>query len=171
MNAKLVHKLPFFYLLLFITIACNDSKTKLLYQKWKTIQLQNTKMDQEIATMRAYIDTLGNQDPELAKAINLDSVKALLSADLEHSLADQKAALANTLMEFKPNGISYTTSIDGTDSAAYQLEGNFIKFDEAKLKGIGETMTFEILQLSADTLKVKLIDYGDTSIATMIPAR
>ena len=152
-------------------IGCKDEKKDLLCRKWKTVKLQNTKMDVEVATMRAYIDTLGNNDPELAKALDLDSVKAILSADLERSLADQQMALANTLMEFKSNGVSYTTSIDGADSAYYELEGNFIKFDEAKLKGHGETMTFEILKLEKDSLLVKLIDYGDTSIATMVPAQ
>jgi hypothetical protein len=39
------------------------------------------------------------------------------------------------------------------------------------LKGHGETMTFEILKLDQDTLRVKLIDYGDTSIATMVPVK
>jgi hypothetical protein len=32
-------------------------------------------------------------------------------------------------------------------------------------------MTFDILKLNPDTLKVKLIDYGDTSVATMIPVK
>jgi hypothetical protein len=72
-------------------------------------------------------------------------------------------------MEFKSNGIAYTTSIDGIDSAMYTIENNFIKIDEAKLKGVGETMTFEILSLSKDTLKMQLVDYGDTSVVVMIP--
>jgi hypothetical protein len=51
----------------------------------------------------------------------------------------------------------------------YTIENNFIKIDEAKLKGVGETMTFEILSLSKDTLKMQLVDYGDTSVVVMIP--
>jgi hypothetical protein len=86
-------------------------------------------------------------------------------------MKEQQIALENTIMEFKSNGVSYTTSIDGLDSAMYTVEGQFIKFDEAKLKGHGETMTFEILKLDQDTLRVKLIDYGDTSIATMVPVK
>ena len=171
MLRKIINISLVFVLLSIGLSACKNDKKDLLCKKWKTVHLQNAKMDAEIATMRTYIDTLGNNDPELAKAMDLDSVKALLTADLERSLSEQQTALANTLMEFKSNGVSYTTSIDGADSAYYELEGNLIKFDEAKLKGLGETMTFEILKLQKDSLIVKLIDYGDTSIATMVPAQ
>jgi hypothetical protein len=53
----------------------------------------------------------------------------------------------------------------------YYFEDNFIKIDEAKLKGYGETMTFEVLTLNRDTLKLRLIDFGDTSTVTMIPVK
>lgn len=171
MLQKIVNISMFFVCILIGFTACNNDKKDLLCKKWKTIGLKNAKMDAEIASMRTYIDTLGKQDPELAKAMDLDSVKALLTADLEKSLRDQQTALANTLMEFKTNGVSYTTSIDGVDSAYYELEDSFIKFDEAKLKGHGETMTFEILKLEKDSLIVKLVDYGDTSVAIMVPAQ
>jgi hypothetical protein len=152
-------------------LACKESSKALLCKKWKTVSIQNRKMDEEIAFMKTYIDTLGAQDPELGKNINLDSVKLMLNADFQQSMKEQQIALENTIMEFKSNGVSYTTSIDGLDSAMYTVEGQFIKFDEAKLKGHGETMTFEILKLDQDTLRVKLIDYGDTSIATMVPVK
>lgn len=152
-------------------IGCKSSQKEVLCKKWKTISIQNATMDQEVASMQQYIDTLGAQDAELRSTINLDSVKMLLRSDLERSLKEQQTALENTLMEFMPNGVAYMTSIDGLDSAMYTLEDKYIKFDEAKLKGHGETMTFEILKLNPDTLKVKLIDYGDTSIATMIPVK
>jgi hypothetical protein len=53
----------------------------------------------------------------------------------------------------------------------YSLDGNLIRIDEAMLKGYGETMTFEILKLTTDSLRLRLIDYGDTSIVMMIPVQ
>ncbi|MBK7690983.1 MAG: hypothetical protein IPJ31_07660 [Bacteroidetes bacterium] len=80
--------------------------------------------------------------------------------------------MENTIMEFKSNGVIYTTSIQGTDSAMYSIDDeNNIVIDEAKLKGYGETMKFNILTLSKDSLRVKIIDYGDTSYVSMIPAK
>jgi hypothetical protein len=95
----------------------------------------------------------------------------ILKAQLTQSLKEQKLAEENTLMEFKSNGVVYTTSIEGTDSAMYHIEDNFIKIDEAKLKGHGETMTFEIMKLDANQLQLRLIDYGDTSIVSMVPVK
>lgn len=170
MHVKIINIYLFATLLLVGLQGCKENRKALLCKKWKTIHLQNTKMDMEVASMRTYIDTLGKNDPELGKAINLDSVKSILTADLERSLGEQQTALANTLMEFKPNGVAYTTSIDGMDSTFYELEDQYIKLDESKLKGLGETMTFEIIKLEKDTLRIKLIDFGDTSIVSMIPA-
>ncbi|MEZ5047162.1 MAG: hypothetical protein R2831_09245 [Chitinophagaceae bacterium] len=55
------------------------------------------------------------------------------------------------------------------DSAYYEVINDEIKIDEAKLKGYGETMTFTILSLTKDTLKLRMVDYGDTSFIVMVP--
>jgi hypothetical protein len=90
-------------------------------------------------------------------------------------MSEQQISLENTLMDFKSNGIVYTTSIQGVDSAMYKIEkdkdGTVIIIDEATLKGYGETMKFEILTLKKDTLLLKMIDYGDTSYVTMVPVK
>jgi hypothetical protein len=171
MNAKIINITLAFGLISLVFSSCKENKKDILCQKWKTIALSNPKMEEEINYMKNYIDTLGNEDEALRKEMNLDSVKMLLRADFENSMKEQQLALENTLMEFKPNGVAFMTSIDGKDSAMYTIEDNFIKLDEAKLKGHGETMTFEIMKLTKDTLRIKLIDYGDTSLATMIPTK
>ena len=152
--------------------ACQTDKNSMLCKKWKSVALFNQKMDAEISSMQAYIDTVGNLDPTLSKQINIDSLKMLLKAELDNAIMEQQVTLENTIMEFKTNGVIYTTSIQGTDSAMYSIdEENNIVIDEAKLKGFGETMKFKILTLSKDSLRVKIIDYGDTSYVSMIPAK
>lgn len=169
MKLKIINILGSFFIAMVYLTACKDSKTDLLCKKWKTVALQNTKMEQEMKFMEQYVDTIGQNDPELRSSVNLDSAKMLIKEEMQRSVLEQKQAIENTLMEFKTNGIAYTTSIDGVDSAMFSIENNFIKIDEAKLKGVGETMTFEILSLSKDTLKMQLVDYGDTSVVVMIP--
>lgn len=157
--------------LLVLFSSCKTEKKDLLCKKWKTVSIHNSKMDQELEFMKHYIDTIGTLDKEISEVVNLDSLKMNMRIELENSIKEQKLAIENTLMEFKSNGISYTTSIEGIDSAFFEMEGDEIKIDEAKLKGFGETMTFTILKLTPDTLKIRLIDYGDTSIAVMIPSK
>jgi hypothetical protein len=171
MNLNIINIISALTLFIFIQIGCKTDQNKLLAQKWKTVSLKNSTMEREIVEMKAYIDTLGANDPELRSAINIDSAKMILKAQLTQSLKEQKLAEENTLMEFKSNGVVYTTSIEGTDSAMYHIEDQFIKIDEAKLKGHGETMTFEIMKLDANQLQLRLIDYGDTSIVSMVPVK
>jgi hypothetical protein len=155
----------------FLLNACKQEDTKtLLCKKWKTIRLQNTKMDASVREMDAYIDTVGSVDKDIQEVIDLDSFKNLLRANANKLVAEQKQAMENTTMDFKQNGVVYSTSIAGTDSANWTLDKNYIKIDEAALKGTGETMTFEIMNINKDSIVLRVIDYGDTSVATMKPA-
>jgi hypothetical protein len=151
--------------------SCKTNENKHLYQKWKSVSLQNNKMDDEIKKMQDYIDTVGNLDKEIGKATDIHLLKAELKADMEKGIAEQKQALENTLMEFTQNNMMISTSIDGVDSVMFEIEENTIKLDDAKLKGYGESMTFTILKLSKDSLRLQLVDYGDTSIINMIPTK
>lgn len=170
MDAKFVHWVGVFAMLSLFSCGSN-SPEKLLIGRWKTVALENAGFERQAADTRQYIDTLGNADPTLRNSLDLDSLKAALRADFEQALQAQATALENTLMEFRANGVAYTTSIDGVDSALYKVEEGQIRIDEAGLKGHGESMTFTILTLEQDTLKVRLVDYGDTSVATMVRAR
>jgi hypothetical protein len=152
-------------------VGCNNNTQTHLYNKWKTVKLINAKMEAELLAMQTYIDTLGNQDPILKNDSKLVAeTKQLLAQDLKNNMEAYQIAKENMLLEFLSNGMCYITTTDGVDSAMFHLEENFIKIDETKLKGYGETMTFEILSLKKDSLHLKLIDYGDTAFITMTPA-
>ena len=168
MNLKIINSLIIVACLSAALSACNNTRT-LLCRQWKTVSLVNTKLEREVQDMKTYIDTLGKQDPSLRNEINLDSTRFLLEQELHNSLKEHKLAEDNTIIEFKPNGICYTTTLDGTDSAHYELDNQLIKIDEAALKGYGETMTFEIMRLTKNVLELRVIDYGDTSYITMNP--
>ena len=171
MNLKITNTFVLVLYLFFMLSGCQSDTKKLLCRRWKTVSLKNSKMENEIQASKDYIDTIGKNDPELRSAINLDSAKFILQTQIAESIKEQRLAEDNTFMEFKSNGVAYTTSTEGTDSAMYSLEDHFIKIDEAKLKGYGETMTFEILKLNEDSLKLRVIDYGDTSLVTLIPIK
>lgn len=171
MNRSCIHVASALLLLAVALFSCRENKGKWLCQKWKTIALKNTTMDKGIQEMKDYIDTLGQHDTELRNTIDIDSAKKSLEQILNETMMEQSIAEKSTMMEFKSNGICYTTSLEGIDSAMYSLDGHLIRIDEATLKGYGETMTFEIFKLTTDSLRLRLIDYGDTSIVTMIPVQ
>jgi len=171
MNQSISHVGIALLLLAVILLSCRGNNEKWLCQTWKTIALKNTTMDKGIQEMKDYIDTLGQHDTELRNTIDIDSAKKSLEQILNKTMMEQSIAEKSTMMEFKANGICYTISLEGIDSAMYSLDGNLIRIDEATLKGYGETMTFEILKLTIDSLRLRLIDYGDTSIVMMIPVQ
>ncbi len=159
-------------LLLIVCISsCKEETSKLLCKKWKTSKLVNTKMEAEIRDMEYYIDTVGTVDKEVSQTLNLDSFKLLMRETLKANIEEQKTALENTSMYFFANGLVIATSIAGTDSAKWTLTGTSIKVDEAALKGTGESMTYEIKEISKDKLVLQVIDYGDTVTATMLPVK
>lgn len=148
--------------------SCSNPELHVLRQKWKTIQLVNRKMENEFAAMQHYIDTLGNQSDSLKQSGRLKEIKDSLQQEWNEMKENTRIARENTFMEFATNGVIYMTSLEGRDSAFYTVEKNEIKIDEARLKGHGETMTFYIQKLTPDTLKLRFVDYGDTSDMVMI---
>ncbi|MBK7763353.1 MAG: hypothetical protein IPI46_08255 [Bacteroidetes bacterium] len=169
MNRRIINNALVAILFISGLLSCSAPEKNLIRQKWKTIALNNPKMEAEFLKMQQYIDTVGTLDKFLADTVNIDSLKMSLQTELNQMKESVRISRDNTLMEFKSNGVVYMTSIDGTDSAMYELEKRTIKIDEAKLKGYGESMTFEILKITTDSLRLRLIDYGDTSEVTMVP--
>lgn len=128
-------------------------------------------MNKNIQDMQLYIDTVGNQDIFLKKSINIDSLKKELQAQLNMAIEEQKVSQENSIMNFKNNGMVYSYNIQGVDSAKYIVnEENEIEIDDRDLKGYGELIRMKIIKLSADSLLLRMVDYGDTTFVTMIPA-
>lgn len=156
---------------LFLT-QCKEDKKDLLCKKWRTVAFENRKMEEQIAYFERFIDTISYNHNEFSSPADVDSLKKIYKEELDAMRQEQKMALENNTMEFRRDGITYTTSIEGPDSAFYEIEDeNFIKIDEGKLKGVGETLTFEILKLTKDSLRIRFVDFGDTSIALMVPTK
>lgn len=172
MKSPISVKWPLLLVFLFVFSQCKEDKKELLCRKWRTVAFENKKMQEQIRYFEHFIDTLKYNSNDYASPSDLDSLKKGLQSDLDAMREEQRFALENNTMEFRSNGVTYTTSIEGSDSAMYEIEdGNMIRIDESKLKGVGETLTFEILKLNKDTLKIRFVDYGDTSVATMVPIR
>lgn len=140
-------------------------------KKWKSVTVLNSSMNKNIQGMRNYIDTVGNEDIFLKKSINVDSLKKELQAQLDLAIEEQKVSQENAIMDFKKNGMVYSYTIQGVDSAKYIVnEENEIEIDDRELKGYGELIRMKIIKISADTLQLRMVDYGDTTFVTMIPA-
>ena len=151
---------------------CKNKQQDLLCKKWRTVAFENKKMQEQIKYFEHFIDTLKYNPNEYASMADLDSLKKGLQSDLDAMREEQRLALENNTMEFRTNGVTITTSIEGSDSAMYNIEDEkYIRIDESKLKGSGESLTFEILKLNKDSLQIRFIDFGDTSVATLVPTK
>ena len=169
MQRLFINKYILLTTLLALGISCKTDKKSQLCRKWKTVALKNVKMEQDMHAMQIYLDTVGQNDPTLKEVVNLDSLKMEIRAEMQRSVKEQQVAMDNMFMEFRSNGVVVNTSIDGQDSAYFTLEGEDIKIDEAKMKGFGETMTMTIMALNTDSLKLRLVDFGDTSYVQLVP--
>jgi uridine phosphorylase len=150
--------------LLFFIAACNQTNNDMLCGKWKATNLHNPKMEKAIAQARADIDTLGNNDADMKKAVNVDSFRALSKKLLELDIAEQQKAFEQITYEFTKNGIAYLSDGVGKDSAKWSIENkNELTVDAPALTGIGDVQLFYIKHLSADALTLQMIEGTDTS--------
>jgi len=165
MNQRFINSIFVFFGILIFAAACHSPVSSLLHQQWKTIKVQNQKLQQQNNEIKAFLDSLSlvQNNPQA------DSLRRQVQATYDQIVAEQARAQDNTLLEFTAAGIVYMSSPSGVDSAAYSLEDPYIHIDESKLKGEGEKMTFEILHITSDTLRLQFVDQKDTSIITLVP--
>lgn len=154
----------------FLLLSCNENRQDLLCKTWKGVALKNDRMDQDIRNMQTYIDTLGDKDAYLQSQFDIDSLKALLQAELNKGLQKQQEALESTRMEFRRNGIIISHSAQTTDTAQFQLKGeNDIQITETK--GNHKQLHYQIISLTRDTLKMQIEESGEINLVTMIPVK
>lgn len=156
---------------LFLLSSCQEVDKSLLCKKWKTVWLQNRKSQLFLDSIQHEIDTL-DRSVRFQSAQEREDYRTMLQSTLNQIKEEQRSAFEQTLIEFQPNGVSLTTSPEGTSTAKYEVEDHrYIRLDESAFTGVGTTMTMEILKLTKDTLQLRFIDMDDTSTAIMKPVQ
>lgn len=162
------------FLLFFVVFfsQCGHNQKELLCSRWKTVKIINKSQQEALEFMKYLRDSVNHQQPGLASAEDMTNLAMNMSEEISQVEEQTRLAYDKTIMEFKPNGRTYTYSEYGNDSAMYELRKDGVLItDEAKLKGFGKRDEFHILELTQDTLKLLHIADGDSTTAVMIHAQ
>jgi len=155
--------------------SCTSSHNKQLLGKWKAIQMESPRLNQEIQDAQLFIDTVGKsttatQNKELYGVENMDSVREIMKEQIDLTLKEQKRMIDSTWLNFLPNGIVASNfGAPKPDTINWYLdeEGALI-LDEMKMKGAGDKVVMEIVTLKEDTLRLRFNENGYSSTATFI---
>lgn len=158
-----------------IFFSCNESKEKTIAKKWQAIKLDNPEMDQMIKDQEIFLDTFGrNADASMNMAnygvTNIDSMRESLKMQLNDFKAMQEHAVKNTWFHFRSDGVAVMNFSGQVDSTNWYFdeEGALI-LDEMKLKGAGNKIVMQVIDLKNDLLKLKFTEDNMTSTVTFQP--
>lgn len=159
-----------------LIVSCKDSKKDLISRKWQAVKLENPEMEQMIRDQEVFLDTFGrNADENVNKAnygvTNIDSMRESLKMELNDFKAMQEHAVTNTWFDFRKNGVAIMDFSGQVDSTNWYFDddGSLI-LDEMKLKGTGNKIVMQVVELKDDLLKLKFTEDKMTSTVTFKPA-
>ncbi len=159
------------YLLLAIVClmaACNPSKEAKITKKWKATNFENLTLAKEKEYYDTLMDTItiNNERLEFFNG-SIDSFKRFTKLAFQEQEELQKTEIENSFMEFNDLGVAYFTSINGIDSAKWTIEEDEIVLDAEDFTGIPSITRFGIIELTDDNLKLRKVDFSDTTIITL----
>jgi hypothetical protein len=167
---KLIYLLPFTLLI----SSCKEKKEDMLAKKWQAVKLSNPQMDQMIKEQEVFLDTFGKGSPEQNEALygikNIDSARESLKMQLNDFKAMQDHAVKNTWFNFRKDGVAIMNFSGQLDSTKWYVEGESkLILDEKQLKGTGNKIEMEIVELKQTMLTLRFTEEGMTSIVTFAP--
>jgi len=158
-----------------LVFSCKNSREDMLAKKWQAVQLDNPEMDQMIKDQETFLDTFGKNTTEAENIANYgikntDSMRESLQVQLNDFKAMQEHAVKNTWFEFRKDGVALMNFSGQLDSTSWYFdeEGALI-LDEMKLKGAGNKIVMQVVDLKNDALKLKFTEEGMTSTVTFKP--
>jgi hypothetical protein len=159
-------------LLSLLLTACGNSKEKMLTGKWQAVKLDKAALDKQLEESRLVMDTIGTHTtPEMNQQLyghsNPDTLKAIISAQIDESRLMQQYFLDHTSFEFRKDKIAVLIFGGEPDSASWYFddEGALV-LDDMKLKGSGDKTKMEIVSLTDTTLQLRYTENGVTSVAS-----
>jgi hypothetical protein len=160
-----------------LLISCKEKKEHKLTGKWQEVAVINPELDEAMHDQQIFADTVGGsttaeQNKALYGTDNVDTMRAALKKNLDSFRLEQYKVIDATRFDFRDNGILYINSIQGIDSANWYLddEGALI-LDEAKLKGNGNKIRMEVVELSDTLLKLGVMNKFANTTAVFKPSK
>lgn len=157
--------------------SCKKDKAGKLVGKWQEVAVINPDLDATFNQQKLFADTVGHSNsPEENLALygvdNIDSFRKVLNANLDSFRMAQIRAVNATQFDFQKNGVIYFHSDEGVDSSNWYLDDDgALILDEAKLKGAGNTIRMEIIELSDTLLKLQYLEKYLNSTAVFRPVK
>ncbi|MCD6064382.1 MAG: hypothetical protein K0R82_2293 [Flavipsychrobacter sp.] len=158
-----------------IFAACKDKKEEKITKKWQAVALESPTMDQMIADQAAFLDTFGKnttpkQNDSLYGTQNVDSMRESLRLQLNDFKSMQEHSVKNTWFHFMKDGKAMMNFSGQPDSTNWYFdeEGALI-LDEMKMKGTGNKIKMDVVQLEDTVLKLRFTENGMTSTVTFHP--
>jgi hypothetical protein len=155
--------------------SCEQSKEKTIAKKWQAIKLDNPEMAEMIKDQEMFLDTFGQSTDPTANMANygvqnIDSMRESLKMQLDDFKAMQEHAVKNTWFDFRGDGVAVMNFSGQVDSTNWYFdeEGALI-LDEMKLKGAGNKIVMQVVELKNDLLKLKFTEDNMTSTVTFQP--
>lgn len=152
--------------------ACKENKEDMLLGKWQAVKLDNAELDQQLAESRQVMDTIGahttpEENLKLYGQSNADSLKAMISAQIDETKMMQQYFLDHTNFEFRKDKVAILVFGGEPDSANWYLddEGALI-LDDMKLKGSGDKTRMEIVSVTDTSLQLRYTENGIESVAS-----
>jgi hypothetical protein len=144
---------------------------------WQEVKIINPDLDAAIQAQKTFADTVGHsttpeQNLSLYGFENVDSFRKELNTNLDSFRKAQFMAVKGTKFDFLENGIIYIHSNEGVDSSNWYIDQDgALILDEAKLKGKGNRIRMEIVELSDTLLKLQYTEKFLNSTAVFKPIK
>lgn len=158
--------------------SCKRKKEDIIINKWQAVALQNPAMDTIIMQQQSFIDTVGKStdaagNVEMYGTNNMDSFRKELQTQLDSFKIMQDAAIQSTEFNFMKGGKAIVNLGGGNiDSCKWYFDDDgALILDEMKLKGAGDKIKMEVIQISDTMLKLGLNEQGSKSTVTFKPAK
>ncbi|HXS37681.1 MAG TPA: hypothetical protein VN721_13335 [Flavipsychrobacter sp.] len=158
-----------------VLFACKRDKQSMLIRKWHAISFDNPQMDEYFKEGQEYIDTVGKTadaqtNEQLYGTSNMDSVRHVLQSRLDSVKGMQVQNVQDTWFDFRKNGLAILNFSGSIDSTKWYFDddGNLM-LDELKLKGSGDRIKMNIIELNDTLLKLKFVENGAMGTVTFHP--
>jgi hypothetical protein len=162
-------------LILLLMAACKGRKRDMLIGTWHAVKLENPDMDSFFKNSQAYIDTVGKghdsaTNMELYGVANMDSMRKFLQQQFDSTKAMQMDAVAHTVFKFRKDSIVELSFNGGMDSSRWYLDKDgALILNDLNAQSAEDKARMEIVELTADVLKLRFRENNASSVVTFHP--
>lgn len=169
-----MNKILILLVVLFIASCDTLDKKSSLEGKWQAVDLDNPQLTALMGEQRNFLDTFGThtteeQNIELYKSSNVDSIRAVLLKEMDTYMSMQKEVINGTVFEFKKDGTAILNFNGDVDTSKWFIDdAGRLQLTDMKKQNAPD-VEMEVLSLNDTSLKLKLLGQGANSTVIFKP--